>query len=70
MPKTLSFDSPPVAQGDSYSVNQNETLDQVFLGNHLRFSHSVVPNWWGGVLNVYSTDVDMSSPAARSQQRK
>ena len=37
-PKTLTFNSPPVAQDDSYSVNENDTLDQAFLGNHLRIT--------------------------------
>lgn len=33
-PKTLTFNAPPVAVDDAYSVDENQTLQQADLGNH------------------------------------
>jgi cyclophilin family peptidyl-prolyl cis-trans isomerase len=35
-PKTITFNVPPVAQDDSYTVNESETLDERLIGSHLQ----------------------------------
>ena len=53
-PKTLTFNCLPVAQDASYTVLENQTLDEAFLGNHLRLTTAA--NWlWPP---VYTVDVD------------
>ena len=53
LPKTLVINFTPVAQDDSYAVNENQVLDQAFLGNHLRLTYT-----YPGSSQSYTSDVD------------
>jgi hypothetical protein len=56
LPKTLTIDFAPIAQDDSYSIDENQTLDEAFLGNHLRLTYTYP---WSS--QSYATDVDGSA---------
>ncbi|MGA2069055.1 MAG: Ig-like domain-containing protein [Thermoguttaceae bacterium] len=56
LPKTLTINFIPVAQDESYSIDENQTLDQAFLGNHLRLTYTYP---WSS--QSYTTDVDGSA---------